>query len=70
LHDCHLIDSDDPTTDHPIVATVNLKAGLHPIRVFYRHSKGKPALSLRWAGPGIPDQPIPASALFTDSKSQ
>jgi arylsulfatase A-like enzyme len=70
LHDCHLIDSDEATTDHPIVATVKLKAGLHPIRVFYRHSKGKPALSLRWAGPGIPDQPIPASALFTDSKSQ
>jgi len=43
---------------------VNLKAGLHRIRVEYFDKAGGEGLVVSWKGPGIPRQPIPATALF------
>lgn len=63
LHDAHLISSDDSSVDHPISAKVLLKAGLHPIRLFYRHVKGPGNLTLRYSGPGIDKQRVPATVL-------
>lgn len=62
LHDAHMINSDQSTTAHPISASILLQAGLHPIRVFYRHARGSAALELKYAGPNIPEQSVPASA--------
>jgi arylsulfatase A-like enzyme len=63
LHDAHLIDSDGASSDHPLTATVRLAAGIHPLRVFYRHHKGRPQLMVHYRGPGIDDQAIPPAAL-------
>jgi hypothetical protein len=63
LHDAHLIASDSGSLGHPISATVLLHAGLHPIRVDYRHQEGAAKLVVNYSGPGLPEQPIPASAL-------
>ncbi|HTL31276.1 MAG TPA: sulfatase-like hydrolase/transferase [Tepidisphaeraceae bacterium] len=65
LHDAHVIDS-DAGANKPIAAGVRLKAGLHPIRVAYAHQSGAGNLSLRFAGPGLIEQNIPATALARD----
>lgn len=45
--------------------TINLQAGLHPFRLYYRHKGATdPFLKLKWSGPGISKQPIPASIFF------
>ena len=43
-----------------------LGAGLHPIRLTYRYRGGRstPDLSVRYAGPGVTKQAVPAGALF------
>jgi arylsulfatase A-like enzyme len=68
LHDAHLIDADHCAADHPIVASIRLAAGLHPIRVAYLHRTGTPTLSLRYAGPNLPEQEIPQAALSMDKQ--
>ena len=64
LHDAHLVDSEVSTIEHPASATVLLRAGLHPIRLSYRHENGSPILKLNWSGPGLADAPIPPEAFF------
>jgi glucose/arabinose dehydrogenase len=44
--------------------TVTLTAGPHDLRVDFFASTGIAALVLSWSGPGIPQQVVPASALF------
>jgi hypothetical protein len=44
--------------------TIGLKAGKHAIRVEFFENNGGEALEVRYAGPGISKQLIPASALF------
>ncbi len=41
-----------------------LAAGLHPIRIGYFQGGNTASLKLRWAGPGVKDQAIPAEAFF------
>lgn len=43
---------------------VGLHAGYHPIRVEYFNATGTSDLQVRWSGPGIIKQPIPAEVLF------
>jgi hypothetical protein len=62
LHDAHVIDDDFNRDGSVVSASILLKAGLHPIRVFYRHGAGRSKLELEYAGPGISRQPVPASA--------
>jgi hypothetical protein len=65
LHDAQLIDADFGYTGggerssgaHPAQA-----AGLHPIRIHYRHTTAAShSLNLQWQGPGIAKQTIPAA---------
>ncbi|MCW1923545.1 sulfatase-like hydrolase/transferase [Luteolibacter arcticus] len=51
-------------TSDPIVLT----AGLHPIRIHYRHLGGTASLQLSYSGPGIAMQPIPNSAFFIEGQ--
>ncbi len=68
LHEALILDRsypDKPMLKLPISATVNLKAGYHPFRIYYHHTgKGKPALDWTWQADGIMEQPVPATVLF------
>ena len=66
VHDSNVIDNDYQWTASKSSAPVYLEAGLHPIRLFYRHRSGTPNLALRYSGPGIALQPVPNSALFIE----
>lgn len=48
---------------------VYLKAGLHPISVVHFEGGGGEGLEVRYQGPAIPKQIIPASVLFSDPAS-
>lgn len=67
LHDGHLIDDDFNHSGNASSAPVQLAAGLHPFRLYYRHRTGARTLALEWTGPGIARQPVPASAYFTEA---
>jgi arylsulfatase A-like enzyme len=62
IHEAHVIDDDFNHTGKEISASIRLQAGLHPIRIFYRHKSGTPKLSLQYAGPGLEKQPVPPGA--------
>lgn len=67
LHDAQLIDADFGYTagSEASSGAIKLKAGRHPIRIYYRHKDAAShVLSLQWSGPGIAKQAIPASAFF------
>lgn len=50
---------------------VYLKAGLHPIRISYVGNAGPASrLTLKWEGPGLPKQEIPASAFSHDGAAK
>ncbi len=66
LHEIHLLDDDFNHTGAEISASVWLKAGAHPLRLFYRHASGTANLSLKYSGPNLPKQSIPATAFSTD----
>ena len=66
IHESHVIDNDVEAAPTKTSGAVHLSAGLHPIRLFYRHRTGPITLALRYAGPGIAMQPIPASAFFIE----
>lgn len=69
LHDASIIDADFGYTGGvERSASVNLKAGKHPLRLGYvRGAGGTPSLSLQWSGPGISKQSIPAANLLRTS---
>lgn len=66
LHDALVLDRSFPSRPKltlPISATVQLKAGYHPFKIYYYHAgNGKPNLEWTWQAAGIVQQPIPASA--------
>jgi len=62
LHEAHVIDDDFNHTGREVSASIRLNAGLHPIRIFYRHKSGTPQLSLQYAGPDLEKQSVPRSA--------
>jgi hypothetical protein len=68
IHSATLLDADAGYPSGSTVTTsIPLKAGLHPIHIAYSRTTGPaPALSLRWNGPGVTLQEIPASAFFSD----
>lgn len=65
LHESHLFDSDRKSPSGELCASAWLKAGWHPLRLFYRHETGKSELRLDWAGPGpaAPRQQLPMTSL-------
>ncbi|MCK4564473.1 MAG: sulfatase-like hydrolase/transferase, partial [Verrucomicrobia bacterium] len=66
IHDAHIIDDDFHHTGASKSGTMRLKAGLHPIRVLYKHATGSHDLTLQYSGPGISMQPVPDSALLIE----
>jgi arylsulfatase A-like enzyme len=68
LHEALILDRsypDKPRLKLPISATVNLKAGYHPFRIYYHHTgDGKPKLDWTWQADGIIEQPVPSTVLF------
>jgi arylsulfatase A-like enzyme len=68
LHDSQVIDNDFSFTPTKTSGLIDLAAGLHPIRLYYRHRSGPASLELKYSGPGISLQKIPSSVLFTDGQ--
>lgn len=66
IHDAHIIDDDFKHSGAARSGTMRLKAGLHPIRVIYKHATGSHDINLQYSGPGISLQSVPASAFFID----
>ncbi len=64
LHDATVIDDDFLHVNGGTNATIRLKAGLHPLRLTYRHTSGTNVLDLKYSGPNISKQPVPLSALY------
>ncbi len=64
LHDATVIDDDFNHVAGGTNATILLKAGLHPLRLTYRHLTGTNILDLQYSGPNIPKQPVPLSAFY------
>ena len=65
IHNKLVIDGDYQYEGAPISGTVKLAKGLHPYRLYYRTSSGKPELSLKWKGPGRELEALPAASLLT-----
>jgi alpha-L-fucosidase len=57
-----LIDHDGLHGMTPKSAQIALQAGYHPITAAYFNAQGGKGFELRWKGPKISDQPIPAQA--------
>lgn len=70
IHSAQVIDEDfDYKSNTEKKASVFLKAGLHPFRLYYKNGENnKPALNFEWSGPGITKQPIDKSIYFRNKK--
>ncbi len=67
IHDAHVIDDDFHHDGSEVSASVNLEAGYHPYRLYYKHGTGGHVLSVKWAGPEFTKQVIPQDNLFIDA---
>jgi len=67
LHDIHLFNNDWNFTNTELSHSLPLEAGLHPIRVFYRH-ENQPnfQFDLKYEGPNIAKMIIPSDAFYSD----
>ncbi|MEN8661554.1 MAG: sulfatase-like hydrolase/transferase [Lentimonas sp.] len=65
IHDAHVIDDDFNHTGLEKSGSIELAAGLHPFRVYYRHgTKSSHVLDLNWSGPNVRKQAIPTANLY------
>jgi arylsulfatase A-like enzyme len=68
IHDMVVIDDASvPSGGVEQSGLAHLKAGLHPIRLYYRHQTGTAALDFAWSGPGFARRPLKAGDLRVDS---
>jgi arylsulfatase A-like enzyme len=66
LHEIHLLDNDFEYVSEEVASTVKLKAGKHPIRIYYQQNEKKiSSLRLKWQGPGISKEIIPDTMFYT-----
>ncbi len=67
LHDIHILDNDfNFTSKQQQSVLLNLKAGKHPIRIYYQQNNaGQPLLDLQLEGPGMKKGKIPANMFLT-----
>lgn len=70
IHDAQVIDEDHGYTGGTEKeASMFLKAGLHPFRLYYYdETKGDPLLDFEWSGPGISKQKISSDYFFQNKK--
>jgi len=60
IHDSHIVGEDSHRGSPGASAVVPLRAGLHPFRIFYRHTTGEEVLKLEYSPPGSTAmQPVP-----------
>lgn len=65
IHDAHVIDDDYNHVGLEQSGSMELAAGLHPFRVYYRHGTNPShVLGLSWSGPSIAKQAIPAANFY------
>ena len=62
-----VVDNDGMHAPKEESGSINLKAGKHPIRVYFTQGGGGSALSVSYEGPGIAKSQIPSQALFRDA---
>ncbi len=67
IHNKLVIDGDYQYDGAEIRTTVKLDKGIHPYRLYYKTTAGKPALKLEWEGPNVVRGPLPADALWVDA---
>lgn len=70
IHDAVVIDAgQDYFANSPKSGSIQLKAGLHPFRLYYVKGKnGKPAIDLEWSATEITRESIPASIFYQATK--
>jgi arylsulfatase A-like enzyme len=59
IHEATVIDDDFLHSGSEISATIRLKAGRHPFRLYYRHGSGARLLELKYSAPGLLKQVVP-----------
>jgi len=62
-----VVDNDGMHAPKEESGSINLKAGKHPIRLYFMQGGGGSALSVSYEGPGIAKSQIPSQALFRDA---
>jgi arylsulfatase A-like enzyme len=71
VHDMQVIDADSrPAGEAEKTGLMHLKAGLHPFRLYYRHTGGAEKLTFAWSGPNFARRPLQAGDLQTDQPAQ
>lgn len=70
LHEIHLLDNDFNYSADAVSEEVYLKAGYHPIRVFYQQNDSiSPAVSLKLQGPSMPKKLVTKKMFYIEKKS-
>jgi arylsulfatase A-like enzyme len=64
IHDATVIDDDFTHTGAEKSAHIRLKAGPHPIRLYYGHRSGERVLKFEYSGPQIDRQPVAGNVLM------
>ena len=69
LHDIHLLDNDFIYSTEEQSEKVYLKAGYHPIRIFYQQNDNVlPTISLKIEGPKMAKMAIPSSMFYVEKR--
>ncbi|MGC6581350.1 MAG: sulfatase-like hydrolase/transferase [Akkermansiaceae bacterium] len=67
IHEIMVTDDDYHHDGSTTSGSVQLAAGYHPYRLYYKNDQGVvPTLALEWSGPGVARQAIPDSSLFIE----
>lgn len=67
IGDVEVVDNDHFKSAIERSGEISLRAGKHAFRLDYFQHSGFQVLEASWTGPGIPRQPIPASAYFREA---
>lgn len=70
IHDIHLLDNDYHFTTEEQSEIIKLKAGLHPIRIYYQQNEMMvPEIQLSLQGPGLAKSTIPYRMFYSSATS-
>ena len=69
VHDMVVIDDASAPSGAEQSGLTHLRAGLHPIRLYYRHQTGTATLDFAWSGPGFSRRPFKAEDLSMGSRA-
>jgi arylsulfatase A-like enzyme len=67
IHDAVIVDNDFTHDGTEKSGSINLRKGLHPIRISYAHTNGAHALDLQCSRALSAKQPVPATAFFLNA---